>query len=398
MTRVLIVGAGHAGGRVAQHLVEGGFAGEIVLVGEEVHIPYERPALSKEFLLGKQDVAEFSLPVCEASEACRFERRVGRVTSVDPVERTVSTADGETIEWDRLVIATGADARRPPIPGNDLSHVHVLRTIDDALRLKSAITAAKNLVIIGAGVIGLEVASSARGHGVAICVIEPAERVMARILSPSASHWLAEQHRAAGTDLRLGRGVSEIHGDAVILDDGSVIAADTVLLATGAAPATAAFASVVAAGADGVPTDAHCRVEGHEHIYAVGDVALSSSPIYGRALRQETWRNAENQAQAVAQILLGGEEPYSELPWMWTDQLGHNIQVVGFCAGDREVVRGDPATGKACLFQLDGDRLVGAVLLGEGKQRKHVERLILDRVPVTDAQLGDPVQALKALA
>lgn len=397
MTRILIVGAGHAGGRVAGHLIDGGFKGEILLVGEELHAPYERPALSKEFLLGKQVVSDFTLPALETKPGCRFERIVARVTSLDPAARTVTTAEGDEIVWDKLVLATGADARRPPIPGADLPHVHVLRTIDDAVRLKSAIAGAQHLVIVGAGVIGLEVASSAREHSIAVTVVEPAERAMARILSPLASLWLASQHRGAGTDLRLGQSVSAIEAGRVLLDDGTAIDTDIVLLATGAAPAVVAFESIVPAGMDGITTDAYCRVDGHPDIYAVGDVALSASPIYGRALRQETWRNAENQAQAVAAALLGREEPYSELPWMWTDQLGHNIQVVGFC-GEREVVRGDLETGKACLFQLEGDRLVGAVLLGEGKQRKHVERLILDRVPMNDSQLGDAALQLKALA
>ncbi|SEK00732.1 phenylpropionate dioxygenase ferredoxin reductase subunit [Sphingobium sp. AP50] len=395
MTRILIVGAGHAGGRVAQHLADGGFEGEILLVGEEAHAPYERPPLSKAFLLGQQSIEDFSLPDCVVIGKGRFERRRGRVTAVDPAGRTVRLDDGGAIGWDRLVIATGADARRPAIPGAVLPHVHVLRSINDAERLRAAIETADSIAIVGGGVIGLEVASSARELGVRVTVIEQTDRVMARILPPGVSGWLAERHRAAGVDLRLEVGVAAIGADALLLTNDERVPADVVLLASGAMPATAALGGLIAKGSDGVATDAFCRVAGCEHIYAVGDVALTDSPIYGRAIRQETWRNAENQAQAVAAILLGGADPYVELPWMWTDQLGHNIQVVGICDGDREIIRSDSRAGGTCIFHLAGDRIAGAVMIDAGRERRQIERLIRDRVCVTQDQLtGAPLKSI----
>ncbi|HSV84539.1 MAG TPA: FAD-dependent oxidoreductase [Ramlibacter sp.] len=405
---VLIVGAGHAGGRVAQHLLEFGHTGRITLVGEETHAPYERPALSKELLTGEREAAELTLAPAEFWTQDRIERRVARVTAIDGTTRTARLSTGEVLAFDRLVVATGGGARRLQLPGADLPGVHVLRTIDDSLALRAALAARpQRLVVIGGGVIGMEAAAAARGLGHEVTVLEAGPRIMARCVPAAGSAWLAQLHRSQGVRLEEGVRLQQLQrdGEQLRVDyldaQGAAVSlpADHVLVAVGISPATDFLAASGVSLQDGVLTDEYGRSVSADWCYAVGDVANSHNPVYGRGLRLETWRNAENQARAVAAALVGEPEAYAEVPWMWTDQFGHNIQVVGLCSPhDVVITRAElEAEGGLLLWMRDG-RVAGGMLVDCGRERKQLEALVRRAAQVSGSALADASLPLKALA
>ena len=405
--KIVIVGAGHAGGRVAQNLIALNPNCQVILIGEEAYPPYERPALSKDVLLGKQGSEELTLaPVDFWQGTERLERVVSRVVKLDRSAKTVQLKDGSVIGFDELVIATGGAARTLSIPGGDLPGLHVLRTIPDCQELSFALKGAQSIAIIGAGVIGMEVAASASQLGVKATVLDVGERVMKRCLTPDASAWLAKVHQQEGVELCAGvipQAISQV-GDQYIVQvrnsSGTVqeVAADQVLVAIGIECEIDFLVEAGISCQGGVVVNEFCQSADEPWLYAVGDVANTFSPFYGKHLRQETWRNAENQARAVALQLSGNPEPYHEIPWMWSDQFGHNIQVVGVVEDfDQQILRGDPSAHKATWVLLKDGLIIGAVMLNQAKDRKPLEALINSRTPVDPALLADANTALKKL-
>ncbi|MGF6613003.1 3-phenylpropionate/trans-cinnamate dioxygenase ferredoxin reductase subunit [Paraburkholderia sp. WSM4175] len=429
---IVVVGAGHAGGRVVQHLVSLGFAGRITLVGDERHPPYERPALSKEWLTSETEPTLAASPLVLAPAAfwepsalrdARIDRLHERAVALDATERVLTLASGTQVRFDRLVVATGGAPRDGAIPGANRPGVHLLRTVDDSLALRRALRESRGLAIIGAGVIGMEVASSALELGVPVTVLEAGERVLSRCLSPVMSEWLLREHRARGVRVELGVAVESIADAAQaaqLATDGTRyvvrcklvdtaqtrsreafdVAADTILIAIGVDCAPAFLAGTGLAGRQGVDVDETCRSPHAPWLYAVGDVAhvLDGERERG-GLRQETWRNAENQALAVAQTLIGRAQGYRETPWMWTDQLGNNIQVVGQPdPRDEVVLRGEPGAGPCAALSVRDGRIVAGVLVNAGRERRFLEKLVASAMPVDVARLADPGTSLKELA
>jgi 3-phenylpropionate/trans-cinnamate dioxygenase ferredoxin reductase subunit len=403
--RVVIVGAGHAGGRTALNLRGAGFTGEITLIGEEPTPPYERPALSKGILLGTEGLEQSLMRVQE--EWAGFDvalRLSSRIAAVKPGERVVETAAGESLPFDHLVVATGGRPCRLGGPGGGDPRVVTLRTIEDSLALRRQLSGMRHLVVIGGGVIGLEAAAAARQLGVAVTLIEAGPRLMARIGPPALSDWLLARHRAAGIDIRLGARLTGIATDADLTIHGLdaagqafALTADLVLAAIGIEPATETLGAAGIALRNGVPVDQYCRVPGLP-IYAAGDIANTYNPLFGREIRQETWRNAENQSRAVAEFICGRDQPYAEIPWMWTDQFGHNIQVVGAWRDGMDVaIRGEFGTsGSACVFLEDG-LVAGGVLIDAGRDRRFLESMVTDRKPRDPRELADPGTPLRKL-
>ena len=405
--RVVIVGAGHAGGRVAQNLMGLDKNCTVILVGEEAYPPYERPALSKDVLLGKQSSEELTLaPVDFWQVSERLERVVGRVVKLDREAKTIQLKDGSLIAFDELVIATGGAARKLSIPGGDLPGLHVLRTIPDCQELSFALKGAQSIAIIGAGVIGMEVAASASQLGVKATVLDVGDRVMKRCLTPDASAWLSEVHHQEGVEILaqvMPQAISQVNDQYVVQmrnADGTVsdVVADQVLVAIGIECEIDFLVEAGIACEGGVLVDEFCKSADEPWLYAVGDVANTYSPFYGKHLRQETWRNAENQARAVALQLSGSAEPYHEIPWMWSDQFGHNIQVVGVVDGfDQQILRGNPNAHKATWVLLKDGLVIGAVMLNQAKDRKPLEALINSRHLVDLELLADETVQLKKL-
>jgi 3-phenylpropionate/trans-cinnamate dioxygenase ferredoxin reductase subunit len=406
--RIAIVGAGHAGGRVAQHLIELDGTCQVLLIGDEPYAPYERPALSKAVLAGEQAWSELMLAADGFwSSHPGLVRITARVVGLDRGRRCLSLADGRQIEFDELVVAIGGAPRSLRVPGGDLPGLHVLRGIDDCDKLATTLVPGSRLLVIGAGVIGMEVAATASGLGVTVTVLDVSDQIMRRCLPAPVSQWLASQHQQVGVAFKSQVGVQSIAHDGAVYRvrvQGAggaceVLEAEQVLLAIGIDCDTGFLQQAGIGCQNGVVVDESCRSPDTPWCYAVGDVANCDNAFYGRLLRQETWRNAENQALAVARQIAGVAQRYAEIPWMWTDQLGHNIQVVGMIDdADGHVWRGDLGQGRATMVLLRDGRVVAAVMVNQGKERKALEALIRERRVVDKALLSDLSVSLKAVA
>lgn len=379
--KYVVIGAGHAGGRAVEALRMAGFEGEIVLIGEEPHLPYERPPLSKEVLQAKPD---YSFPYIRAREYFdeqNIELRLGvAATAIDGDAKTVSLGDGETVSYDKLLLTTGGKVRTLPIPGTELDGVHYLRTLDEGQAIEAALGEDKTLVVIGGGFIGLEVAASARQRGGSVTVLEIADRLMGRGVPHNVSQHFLDLHRGQGVDIRLETGVAKIVGEdrvtSVVTANGESLAADLVVIGVGIIPETTLAEQAGLTVDNGIVVDEFCRTSLAD-VYAAGDATNHFSPHLGRRVRLEAWQCAQNMAIAAARIMCGDETPYSEVPWMWSDQFDTNLQVAGVPENwDDLVVRGDPASGSFIGFILDGGKISGAIAVNQPRDLRLARRMM----------------------
>lgn len=390
--KIVIAGAGQAGGTAAVELRRAGFAGEIVLVGEEIHAPYERPQLSKE-LLQPDDPAVRSMRAVDEYEREGIRLVLGRTISrVDAAARQVELDDGTQFDYDRLLIATGVRPRQLALKG--AARIHYLRRIEDAVGLREGLVAGRSLAVIGGGVLNLEVASAARARGVHVTVVEAADRLMARSVDQRISRFLDRMHRALGVDIRYGVQAVELTLDGRLqLSDGSSVPADEVLVSVGVTPNIEAFAHLGITDPAGVRVDAHGRTAISE-IYAAGDVA--AQPGEHGYSRIETWANAQDQAIAVARNMIGEPSPYLSPTWFWSDQGKTNLQVVGNALVGSPVVRGDENGDQFSVFWLDEDgRLTGCSTVNSPKDMAMARRWIRQGVRLDSRRLGDPAASLR---
>lgn len=394
MDRVVIVGAGQAGHACAKALRAEGFAGEVVLLGAEADPPYERPPLSKEALL---DDAPAELPGrLPALDAGAWRGGV-EVVAIDRAARQVRMRDGEAIGYDALVLATGGRAARPPIPGADDPRLPALRDIADARAIRAGLRGGwKHLAVLGGGFIGLEVAAAARLLGVEVTVIEAADRVCARALPPVLSEWLRATHEANGARVLLNARAAAVAPDGVTLADGTRIAADAVLVATGLTPndSLARDAGLACAPFGGVLADASGRTE-DPRVFAIGDVVAwrrdGLPPV-----RLESWAQANAMGAAAARAILGLPDAPVPLPWFWSTQGKTLVQMAGLPEGVTEtVVRGDPASGSFLVFLLAGARIAQAIAVNNSREFQVARRLVERGREVPAASLADPAFVLK---
>ena len=392
---IVIVGAGQAGGNAAMALRQAGYHGRIDLIGEESHIPYERPPLSKELLAGDSEVADAYLTAAEtyASQdiALRLETRVD---SIDRAGGAVILADGSAQPYDKLMLATGARVKRLDLPGEHLAGVHYLRTITDSLAIRSDLGAGRNVVVIGGGYIGLEVAASARKYDANVTVLEMMSRPMNRVVAPEVSQYFLELHRARGVEIRTEVAVAAIEGSErvreVVLAGGERLAADVVVIGVGIVPNGELAAAAGLAVDNGVCVDEFGRT-GDPAVFAAGDLTNHLNPLVGRHLRLESWQNAQNQAIAVAGVMAGGEQAHAEIPWFWSDQYDVNLQLVGAPERWDHVVRREGAgEGSFTLFYLDDGRLVAANAINNGRDIRPARRIIAGAGAVAADELADP--------
>jgi NADPH-dependent 2,4-dienoyl-CoA reductase/sulfur reductase-like enzyme len=380
--RVVIVGSGLAGAATAGALREHGYDGEVVLVGEQRYRPYELPALSKGILLGETEDPDWVHDESFYAEKGVDLRLGARVRAVDLAARTVDV-EGATEPWDRLVLATGATPRHLRVPGADFDGVRTLRRLDDARSLRAELTEGRNVVIVGAGWIGCEVAAAARKHGAHVTVVDPLPLPLHRVLGDTVGGVFRAVHETEGVAFRLGAGVVEFTGvdgavTGVRLDDGSAVPADVVLVAVGAKPRTelAREAGLELTDDGGVAVDATLRTSAPD-VYAVGDIAAHVHPRYGHRIRVEHWANAKDQGAHVAKNVAGGSEPYTASPYFFSDQydLGMEFRGLADPFTDELVVRGD----------LDGREFI-AFWLRDGVVRAAMNVNVWDD--------GDALQAL----
>ena len=390
-----IVGGGLAGAKAAEALRDKDFDGHVVLFAAEEHLPYERPPLSKEFLLGKKQFGEFTAASSAWYRDHHVELQLGtEVSAVDPGAHTVSLPDGATVSYDKLLLATGSTPRRLPIPGADADGVHYLRTIDDAQALSSLLSEGASLAIVGAGWIGLEVAAGARERGASVTVVETAEVPLMSALGREAGEMFAAMHRDHGVDLRLGATVDEITATAgratgLRLGDGSTVAADAVLVAVGAAANIGlAEGAGLTTGHGGVLVDASLRTSDPD-IFAAGDIAAAEHPLFGTRIRTEHWANALKQPAVAAAGMLGRPQEYTELPYFFTDQYDLGMEYVGHAPDYARVVfRGDLAGREFTAFWLDdANRVLAGMNVNIWEGLDDIKALIRSREPVDAGQL-----------
>lgn len=374
---VVVLGAGHAGGRAAMALREAGHAGPITLVGEEPHPPYERPMLSKELLLGTATSPE-QIAAAPAYADADVQLLTGRrCVELSRAARRLRFDDGGSLAYDRLVIATGGRPRRLPALEGQAVPVHYLRTLEDALRLRDALAEARHVLIVGGGVIGLEVAAAARQRGCTVTVVEADVRLLGRGVPASVAAWMTALHRDKGIEVHLETTVEPgPDGAGLRLSNGASVAADLVVVGIGIVPNHEFAADAGIADPLGIVVDAAGR-SAAEGIYAVGDIAVQSEPGTGRQRRVETWANAEQQSVAVAQAMCGDGEGYAAVPWFWSDQFDVNLQVCGAPEAWQDMVmRGDIAARNGILFQREGETVTGAIGLNRARDMRMVKRLM----------------------
>ncbi|MBU2166344.1 MAG: FAD-dependent oxidoreductase [Alphaproteobacteria bacterium] len=406
MSRIVIVGAGHAGGSAAALLRQYGFDGEVVLIGEEPVAPYQRPPLSKALLKGEGQEEDLLLRPADFYVEQNIELRLGQtVTAIDRAGKTVVLADGETVAYDTLILATGSTARKLAVPGADLPGVLELRTLADARKLRAAITPGARLAVVGGGYVGLEVAASARALGAEVVVIEREARLLARVASEVLADFMHDAHTRQGVTLLTGRTVVAFQpGEdgsvaGVTLDDGQSLPADLAIVGVGGVACEGLGAAAGLSCDGGVVVDETARTSDPD-IYALGDMTRRPVPVHdGRVVRLESVPNALEQAKQAAAAITGRNPPPPEVPWFWSDQYDLKLQMAGLSDGaDRKVVRGDPTGPGFAVFHLAGDRLLCVEAVNAPAEFMGGRLLIAKATPVDAEKLADPSVSMKAVA
>lgn len=362
--RTIIIGAGQAGLQVAVELRQAGYAGAVTLVGEEAAQPYHRPPLSKAYLTGEKslDALQMRGQAFYSEQAITFLPGLA-ATGIDRAARHVVLADGTSLPYDHLVLATGAAARPLSCPGHDLNGVMTLRSLDDATALKARLATARHLMVVGGGFIGLEAAASACKLGVAVSVLEMQDRLMARAVGPDVSQHFATVHRSHGVDLRLGQGIAEVIGEAgkavaVRTTAGDTLPADIVLAGIGVTPNTALALSAGLPVSNGIVVDEAQRTS-DERIHALGDVCAFPAPHGTGLIRLESVQNAVDQAKVVAASITGQPARYQSVPWFWSDQYDLKLQMVGLSQGhDAVIERGNRDESRFSVFYMKAGCLI----------------------------------------
>jgi 3-phenylpropionate/trans-cinnamate dioxygenase ferredoxin reductase subunit len=395
----VIVGAGLTGAKAAETLRAEGFTGRVVLVGAEPDLPYERPPLSKGYLLGRDDRASVFVHDEKWYAEQKIEVLTGRrVTALDRAAHEIELAGGERLGYTKLLLATGASPRRLRVPGNDLKGVHYLRRLAHADRLRDALAAGGRVVVGGAGWIGLETAAAARTYGCEVTIVEPGPSPLHATLGPELGEYFADLHRRHGVDLRLGTGVTGFAGDgavSAVWTDAGDIPADVVIVGIGARPETQLASDAGLAVDDGVCVDAALRTEDPD-IFAAGDVASAWHPGYDRRIRVEHWAAATNGGPAAARSMLGREVVHDDLPYFFSDQYDVGMEFTGwFPLGgyDRVVKRGTDEAFHA--FWLAGGRVVAGLHVNQWDEGLDaVRELIRGGRTVDPEELADPARPL----
>ncbi|MDE2577183.1 MAG: FAD-dependent oxidoreductase [Hyphomicrobiales bacterium] len=401
---IIIIGAGHGGVQAAASLREEGYEGPLVLLSADRHAPYQRPPLSKAYIKGEASADSLILRGPAFYTENRIALRLGEAAaSIDRAAQRVTLTSGEQIDYAHLILATGADPRPAPFAGAQLPGVHVLRDMDDAERLKQGLGAARSVVIIGAGFIGLEFAATAALKGVETHVVEVAPRVMGRAISQPMSAFFAGEHRKFGVRLHLGAGVAAIEDAGagarrVTLSDGTQITAGLALVGIGIVASEGLAKAAGLAVDNGVVVDS-AMTTSDPHISAIGDCASHPNLFAGRRIRLESVQNAVDQARVVARKLTAKPAQYDALPWFWSDQGDLKLQIAGILGeADVFVTRGDPEQRAFSVFAFKDGRLKAVESVNRGADHMMARRLIAANAALTPQEAGDPAFDLKARA
>jgi len=403
--RVVIVGAGHGGFQLAASLRQNGFDGEIVLIGNEPQLPYQRPPLSKDYLAGKIGLDLLLMRPASFYDDQRIESLSGAaVREIDRAGKAIQLSDGKRLAYDHLVLAIGARNRVPPLPGIELDGVCYLRNLAETEALKERLAASRHAIVIGAGFIGLEFAAIARGKGVPVHVVELVDRVMARVVCPDTSAYFAEAHRKTGVEFSFGARIERLGGEGgrvthAVLSDGRSLPADLVVISIGVVPNEELAAAAGLAVENGVVVDAQL-LTADPAISAIGDcAAFPSRHSLKNPVRLEAVQNAADHARSVASRLVGKPHAYEALPWFWSEQGALRLQIAGLTTGFQQVVlRGDYESGEYSAFCYAGDKLLGIESVNKPADHAFARRLLAAGRSVTPAQAADSSFDLRAAA
>lgn len=403
----VIVGAGLAGAKAAETLRAEGFQGRVVLLGEEGHRPYDRPPLSKGYLLGTTDPEKVYVHPPAFYAEHDIELRTGhRVVALDRAAAEVSLHDGERLGYSRLLLATGARPRTLSVPGADLPGVHYLRTLDDSDRLKAAFSASPRVVVVGAGWIGLEGAAAARAAGCEVTVVEPQPTPLYGVLGPELGEVYAALHRSHGVHLHTGTGVSALTGGpdgvrAVVTDTGAELPAEVVLVGVGALPNDELARAAGLEVDNGVRVDSSLATLTDPAVFAAGDVMRADHPRYGRPIRVEHWATALHSGPAAARSMLGRGTPYDRVPYFYSDQYELGMEFSGLVTPggyDQVVYRGDRDGGEFIAFWLSGTTVVAGMNVNVWDVTGPIQELVRSGASVDPQRLADPAVPLEEVA
>ena len=401
---VAIVGAGQAGFQAAASLRQDGFAGRIVLISDEPVSPYQRPPLSKSYLAGESSLDELWLRPETFYTQHQIDVLAGEtVTAVDRAERRLRMASGGELSWDHLVLATGARYRPLAVPGAELDGVLPLRTLADADVLRERLDQAHEIVVVGAGFIGLEFASVAIARGAAVHIIEVTQHPMGRVVSALISRFFADAHESWGAQVSLGTGVARIIGaggraTGVETTEGRHLPADLVLICIGVIPNAELAREAGLAVDNGIVVDEYLAT-GDPRIFAIGDCANFPTPFAVGRVRLESVQNAVDQGRCVAAHIAGKPAPYDKVPWFWSDQGDLKLQIAGITAGhDKAILRGDPDGGRFSVFCFRAGRLIGVESVNQTADHVVARRLLAGDPRLTPEQAADEGYDLRAHA
>ncbi|HEU5389080.1 MAG TPA: FAD-dependent oxidoreductase [Streptosporangiaceae bacterium] len=402
----VIAGAGLAGAKAAETLRSEGFDGPVVLIGDEEERPYERPPLSKDYLLGKAERETIYVHPENWYADNKVELRLGSpVTAIDRAARQVALADGSSVGYAKLLLATGSSPRLLTVPGADADGVLYLRRAADSDQIKTVLASASRIAVIGAGWIGLEATAAARTAGVEVTICEAAGLPLLRVLGPEVAQVFADLHREHGVDLRFGVQVEEIttadgRANGVRLADGSHIEADAVIVGVGIVPNAQVAETAGLEVSNGIVVDAALRSSDPD-IFAAGDVASAYHPVLGRQIRVEHWANALNQPQAAARAMLGQDVSYDKVPYFYTDQYDLGMEYAGYVEPggyDQVVFRGDKDRREFVAFWLSGGRVLAGMNVNVWDVNDAIQDLVRGGQTVDPAKLADPSVPLDQVA
>lgn len=404
---LIVIGAGQAGAELAVQAREAGWAGRIVLLGEETALPYHRPPLSKAYLAGASDVDALALKARATYDKAGVELLLGKgVSAIDRSARRVTLQDGTSLSYTRLALTTGGRPRRLPsaLGADRAANLHYLRTLADVDRIRKGFVPGARLVVIGGGYVGLEVAAVAVKQGLQVTVLESAPRVLSRVTAPPVSDFYERVHRAAGVALRTGVQLEGFVLDAagervtaVACRDGEQIPCDLVIAGIGLLPNTELAEACGLAVDDGIVVDSGARTSDPD-IVAAGDCTRFHSALYGRTIRLESVPNALEQARCAAATLNDKPRPHDSVPWFWSDQYDLKLKMVGLSQGhDQFVLRGSPEAGAFCAFYLQGRRVLAADTVNRVPDFMVAKRLVAERIEIDPQRLADEAQPLKSL-
>ena len=399
MAGMVIIGCGQAGGQAAASLRQEKYEGPITMIGQEPYIPYQRPPLSKQYLSGEQEKEKLSL----RQESFYSEKEINlmletSVLSLDPHKKELQLENDETVTYDKLLIATGGRPRKLEVDGHTLKGIHYLRNIDDVDAIKTQMSISQNLVIVGGGYIGLEVASVAIKKGLTVSVLEMESRILERVTTEEMSAFYHQLHTDEGVNILTSTQAKAFKGSETV---GSVVCgdheipADLVIVGIGILPNTEMAEAAGLKTNNGLVVDEHCRTS-NEHIFAAGDCTNHPNPILNRRLRLESVPNAMEQGRVAASNMLGGSKSYASMPWFWSDQYEHKLQMVGFSKdSDQSVVRGDMASKSFTVFYLKDDSIIAADSVNNPKEFMASKQLVGKKASIE--ALADTSIELKTL-